>query len=774
MRKTWLTTSALVTCFALGAIPAFAQDSAAEEANGGTSAALDTIVVSASRRGDVSIQDLPTSIIAVGESTFEEVSAEGFNDYVKFVPGLTALSSGPGQTQFVIRGVNTGRIAHDNPEAQAAVGIYINEVPISTTGFNPDLNLFDLDRVEVLRGPQGTLFGASAMSGAIRLITNQPDPSGFEAKTQTTVSNTDQGGFNYGLKGMVNVPLVGDRLALRVVGYYNDFSGWIDNVQNGDNDYNDEESYGARAAVAWYGDNVTLNGSIIYQNLETGGRPDEYVPGSVEEFYSAFDGSPTIDFSDVVPPTDEYQTFKFVDDTFTDEFVVGNLTATFDFDFAELVSSSSYTYRDFGNTLDDTSRGRILAGVFPVIANAIETPFVGPVPFTNDVTVEAFTQEARLQSKGGEWFDWMFGIFYDTQDREFVQTDTLVGAGLPLGFNESTIENSLFDGRRDLQTKQFAAFGEVNIYLTEKLEFVTGRRWFDWSLDIDTIQRGGVIDAATAGVVQIERADTDGFTPKFQLNYKATDDMLFYANASKGFRLGRSNSVIPVTCNADLAAAGFPDNAPTTVNPDELWNYELGAKTDLANGRLRANAALYRIEWSGLPSQFRLNCGFSFEANAGEVETNGVELDLVGQLTDNLRLSFGLAYADSELTDVGGAFPETFLGSTPPYVPDLTISGGAKYDFELLNSLASVRADVRHVSSSFSEFDQNPAAIKLPSYTTVDLAANMDYDTFGLSLFVRNVSDERVVTNVDPERNLPPQFSVDRPRTYGLTLRKSF
>ena len=773
MQKTYLAGTALLAYLLTETTPSLAQE---ETLNTEKQVTLDTVVVTADRRGELSVQDLPSSIIAVGEETFDDVSAEGFNDYVKFVPGLTALSSGPGQTQFVLRGINTGRIAHDNPEAQSAAGIYINEVPVSTTGFNPDLNLFDLNRVEVLRGPQGTLFGASAMSGAVRLITNQPDPTQYASKMKATISNTDHGGINYGVKGMANFPIIEDRVALRIVGYYNDFSGWIDNVQNGDNDYNDEESWGGRATLNWYGDNVTLSGSVLYQSLDTGGRPDEYEPGSVEAFYSAFDGSPVIDFSDVTAPTDEFQTFKFVDDTFTDDFLVGNLTATFDFGFAELITSSSYTDREFANTLDDTSRGRILAGVFPVIAGAINPPppFTGPAPFTNDVTVEAFTQEARLQSKGGKHFDWMFGAFYDSQDRTFSQTDTLVGAGLPLGFNNATIENSLFDGDRFLTTRQFALFSEVNIYLTDKIEFVTGLRWFDWSLDIDTFQRGGVIDADTAGVLQVERASSDGFTPKFQLNFKPTDEMLYYASASKGFRLGRSNSIIPVTCNSDLAAAGFPDGAPTTVEPDELWNYEIGAKTELFNGRVRANAAAYLIEWSGLPSQFRLPCGFSFEANAGEVETLGTEIDIMAQATDTLLVNLGFSYLDSELKDVGGAFPETFLGSTPPYVPNLTMSGGAEYAFNLGGGDGSFRVDVRHVTESQSEFSLNPDAVTLPSYTTIDLAFNLDFSSFGLTVFAKNVSDERVVTNVDPERNLPAQFTVDRPRTYGITLKKEF
>lgn len=770
MKHRLLVTSALFGCVT------FTASSAQAQVEEDKAIAFEEVVVTASRRGELSVQDIPSSIVAIGESTFEEMSAEGFDDYVKLVPGLTALNSGPGQTQIVIRGVNTGRIAHDNPAAQAAAGIYINEVPVSTSGFNPDLNLFDLNRVEVLRGPQGTLFGASAMSGAIRLITNQPDASGFDSKAQATVSNTDEGAMNYSLKGMVNIPLVEDRLALRVVGYYNDFSGYIDNVQNGEENYNDEKNYGTRATLNWFDENTTVSGMILYQKLETGGRPDEYVPGSVEAFYAGFAGHPAIDFSDIVPTTKGYQTSKLVNDTFNDDLLIGNLTVTIDFDSAELVSSSSYTDRKFKNQLDDTSRARILAGVFPDINSRVTTPFVGATTFTNDVKVKSFTQEVRLQSKGENRIGWMAGFFYDRQDRNFAQTDIMadLGAGLPLGFKDATTANSLFDGDQIHEVKQFALFGEVSVALTDKLEFVTGLRWFDWSLSSEIIQRGAVIDANVAGQIQALRAGSNGFTPKFQINYQLNDEMLYYATASKGFRLGKANSILPTTCDDDLTDAGFPDGAPTTVNPDTLWNYEVGAKTELLDGRVRANASAYLIEWSGLPSQFRLPCGFSFQANAGKVETYGTELDVVALITEDLTVNFGMSALKSKLLSVGGAFSDDLIGSTPPYIPTLTISAGAKYSFDMSNVNGSLRVDLQHVANSWSEFSNNTSALELPSYTTIDLALNLDFAEVGVTIFAKNITNERVVTNIDPERNLPPQISVARPRTYGITVRKSF
>ena len=743
------------SCLGIVAVFLFPDVTAAQEAS--ESGILEEIVVTATKRGAQSLQDTAMSIVAVGSETLENTSAEGFDDYIKFVPNLTAVSSGPGQTQIVMRGINSSRISHTEPQAYGTTGLYLEEVPISTTGFNPDLNLFDVNRVEVLRGPQGTLYGASAMAGTVRIITNQPDASTFEGKGETTISTTDGGGENYTIKGLVNIPVVEDRLAVRALAYRSDFDGFIDNIGTGESNYNSDTAVGGRAMASLFLDNIVITGTVVYHDLESDGRPDEILPDPANPFLTGLN--------------DELQVVRYFNDEFNQEFFSANLKLDFDFKWANVVSSTTWSEHDFNNVLDDSFRTRSVAGGL--------FGGTGPTRFQNIVESENLTQELRIASSGDNRFNWIFGLFYDRQDKSQVEDATapgldniLLANDIPPSSGFGAPPDCIFCGFRTIDVRQFALFGEVSYLFFDKLEVLLGGRWFDWSHDFTTFGSGIANDGATFGEVH---ANEDGFNPKFQLTYNISEDKLVYGTASKGFRYGRSNDPLPASaifsCQSELISLGYPDGqAPLATDSDSLWSYELGAKTSWLDDRVRINGSFFYIDWSDIQTGTNLDCAFFFFDNAGSVESKGGEIDIQWLARDNLMLFAGGSYTNSELED------NTALGQKgdrAPYVPQYTLSAGAQLDFPvaMLNEgNGFLRFDLRHVSNSYSEWDR-PSSVELPSYTVGNLSLGVSFDKYELSLFVKNLWDDRVVTHADPDRRQPAQFSRERPRTIGLTLR---
>lgn len=710
--------------------------------------ALEEVVVTASKRGEQALQDIPMAIQAVGEQTLSKLSAESFNDYIKLVPGLTAVSSGGGQSQIVMRGVNATRVNHNDVQEQATVGVYIDEMPVSASGFNPDLNLFDLNRVEVLRGPQGTLYGAASMSGAIRLITNKPNVSEIEGKAEATLSTTEEGGENYSVKGLINFPVLEDKAAVRASVYRTDMDGYIDNLL-GDDDYNDEEIMGGRVSLLFMpNDRLEIIASVLHQEYEAGGRPDEK---------SASDNADIQQFSGQVI-SDELQTVKFFEDGFDDDFDLYNLTLTYDFESVQLVSSTSYFDRSFSNTLDDTFR------VSRVLGPILNQQFVLN-QFFNDSEVRNITEELRLSSTGDGWLQWVVGAYYDDQSQEFDQ-DTII-PGSPI---------KIFVGEQDIDQTQVAVFGELTAQLTDKIEVTFGLRWFDYERDALIIADG----VANGGPTLVDNeSGENGFNPKYQVTYHASEDALFYASAAKGFRNGKISGFVPAfLCGAELASLGLD---PTGTDVDTLWNYEVGAKTTLAEGQLTLNGAAYYIDWEDIQNRIQLQCGFSVDGNAGEITSKGIELDIGYRPSDNLSLTLGVTYTDSELTETAAFLPFAD-GSSAPYVPEWTVSSSAEYYFPITDgAYGFARADIRYVDSSYNEFSDDGVkfdgsrADKLDAYTIVDLTVGMDInERWMVTAFVKNAFDDEVITNIDPDRNLPADYTRARPRTIGVSVKANF
>lgn len=718
--------------------------------------ALEEIVVTANKRGAVSLQDTAGSITAITADTLERTQVEGFEDYIKMVPGLTSVSSGPGQSQIVIRGVNAVRIIHNAPQARSLAGLYIDEMPISVAGYNPDLGVVDIERIEVLRGPQGTLYGASSMAGTIRVVTARPDTEEFSGNFGANVSHTEEGDINHRVKGSVNVP-ISDRVAMRLNAYHSSKGGFIDNVASGmeEKDYNSEEIFGGRAQIAYYGDKLNAVAAVMYNDLESDGPPDEYLPDPDDPIIGAV--------------SKEFQTVKLVQDFYDQDFFAFNFNLDYDFGPVLFTSATSYFDMEIAKSLDDTYR--VLA-VTPI-----------PAPWSDYQawdTNESVIQEIRLSSNNDARLEWLIGGYYEANDRQFLQTQPtpnlnafFVSIGGPppcptlTGPCFGAVADSVFDGTTTIDSEQLAAFGEATFHFTDALRLKLGFRYFDYENDVYIFGSG----VANGGVTIDEKIiKEDDWVPKVEVSFDVSEDHMVYATYSEGYRLGGINGFIPEVCRAEVAALGSSYDAP--FSSDSLENYEIGAKTSWLDNRLTANLAVYYNEFDDIQTNVPLNCGFFQMLNTGRIENTGFEGDFTFLASEALTLQFGFAYVDSE---VAKAVPGINAdGDEPPYIPEFTASGSVDYGIPLGNGSGFIRADVRHVGSSGNEFSSQPTLSTLPSYTIVDLTLGYEMNDWSLSVFAKNLFDDDVITNIDPDRIQPDQLSRGLPRTLGVGVSRKF
>ena len=722
------------------------------------------------------MQRVAESIQVITSETLQRQQIQGFEDYYRQVPSLSVIDQGPGQTQIVMRGVTTGRISHAEPQNKSTTGVYIDDIPVSSGAFNPDLALFDVQRIEVLRGPQGTLYGAGAMSGAVRILTNEPKLNHFEGLAEATVSSTEDGGINHGERGLVNIP-VGDIAALRVSAYYQNNDGFIDNVYLHEKNYNGDRTYGARASFRvepMEGLDVTLN--VLYQDLNADGRPAEFLQG--DPYVTKFK-APGENFAITGP----YQTVKFVDDPFSDHFFIYNAVLNYKLDGATLTSSNSYFDRYSSNLLDDTYRNRFQQGTTHVDG---VTPIV--VPFYNNSKIGSFTNETRLASTTHGLFDYVIGGFYQHQTESFNQNaptnylDPLLNLfGLPSSVQFGADPNDIFLGKQTINQIQYAGFGELTFNPIKQLSFLVGLRVFDWN-QYFRLFYAGIAQGVLGGSAEERRTSDSGVNPKFQANYKPTDNILIYAQAAEGFRLGGVNEPVPLTsafgatnCGADLAARGL-SSLPATYGSDSLWNYEVGFKGQTPNHRATLNVSAYQIDWKNIQTYIFLPCGYTTVVNAGKARNRGVEGEFNVSPIDNLVLGLSGSFTDARLEKTGLAFTAQ-PGDRLPNVPRFLFAGSADYTFPLSNfSSLYARANLQYQSDSYSDFQRviSPPAIKVPSSISLDVFAGYRMKSWELSLFIRNLTNERIVTAVNNDDLTPANFSLAPPRTIGLTGRVRF
>ncbi|WP_255834662.1 TonB-dependent receptor [Kordiimonas sp. SCSIO 12603] len=766
---------------------------------------LEEIVVTATKRAS-SIQDVPFSINAQSQADIQRSGAKNIEDLSRNIAGLTIQNLGPGQSQVSIRGVSAGQIVRDQPGVKEQVGVYLDESVISLSLFTPDLDFYDLNRVETLRGPQGTLFGSGSIGGTIRYITNQPNVEEFEGSAEIDLNQIDGGGFGGSAKGMINVPF-GDGLgAFRAVAYHTEYGGYIDAIREGgtiDENVNSGNRTGGRLAFTFKpSDTVTITPRIIYQEIDTDGFNRQEVFNLYANPFtdaSAEGGRAPVTF-------EERQQFLLLDEGFKDETLIADLNIEVGFDGFDVTAISSYTDRDILVSRDASA----LTGSVSVDLGFPDEAVLLPSNLRDSTKVEQFTQELRFSSNGDGPFQWIIGGFYSNTDRFYQQflptpgydafTDQVLGAGTAEATRAGVgPADSPFFSELPYTLEQIAVFGEVSYDVTDRLNITVGGRYYDYDEERE-IDQVGLFGSGT--VDQVDSTSSNGFTPRFLLSYDLTEEVTLNAQASKGFRLGGVNDPLntPLCNPEDLDTFGSFQN----YDDETLWNYEVGVKVN--TGNISFNAAAFYNDISNLQVTLDAgSCSSRITFNVEEAHTLGVEAEFKARLFDGFDVSFAgsvlEAEFDSTVTSAGAVLggvregnrlastPEYNFGTTASYTFPFEIAGDGVEayvagTFSVRGSIFTQPSD-QEASGDFvsnlafggaSGTDVTSVDLELDSYKTANLSFGIFKDEWEFVLYVNNIFDENANLSFDRERGGRARlgFRTNQPRTFGAVYRINF
>lgn len=710
------------------------------------SASLDeitTIVVTA-RRVVEQIQDVPISINAIGA---EELQARGIKDtldVIRAMPGVSMARPNSGLLRITIRGIGSDA-------RSPTVGYYLDDVPIgsvlqSDASGAPDPMAFDLERVEVLKGPQGTFYGASAMGGAIKFVSQRPQLGQFDYRLSGEASSTEGGDESYDGRAIVNVPF-GEAVAGRVGVLYRDNGGFIDRVAGGQTTEGVTSINTVDQENANDSQTLMLRGSLLIEPTST----FRILPAVIhqenerDQADSFWESLPDFEQSNVVPAAN--------DDTFD----LYTLVMEKEFAGATLTSITGLFERDQEVTLDETF---FIGGLVPPFATQ-------PSQATAVSDYEYTTQEIRLTSGGEGPVSFVVGGFYSYDVLKAASDFFTQGATSLFGVPPvNGVEDVVFAQRTRSITKQQAVFGDLTYNWTDSFATGIGLRYYDYD---QTFQRqaDGLFNGGPSG--SDEGAQSDGTVPHLTVSYKLAEDHLVYASATEGFRIGGTNPAVPTDlCQEDLSALGLA-GAPSQFESDEVWSYEVGSKNTFLDARVVLNAALFHNDWKNLQQVVGLpGCGFSFEGNVGKAHSEGAELELRGRVAHGLDLGLGLAYTDSVI-DEGAPGVNAQPGDRVLHTPKWTVNLGANYERPLSSGgRLFARADYQWRDEQFSTFDPVPGQVE-GAYAVANVSAGYGHDRWTIRLFVNNVG------NADPrfdytEAQSNGVASTLRPRTIGVSL----
>lgn len=722
-KKTKILSSVSVVAMMGMAMPSLA---AQEASNAGI--AFEEIVVTASKRQAQSVQNIAANISAVGAQTMEKIGALGFTDLAKFVPGLTSADNGPGNQRIIIRGLSSATGA-------AQVGAYFDEIPASGNGGinvnQTDLQLYDLERVEVLRGPQGTLYGNGSQGGTIRYITRKADPSGFAGSFDTDVGfRSRDGGQSYTFNGMVNVPVVEDKFALRAVAFYRDRDGYADVPALGIDGANTEENWGGRLmATALLGEDTTLTASAWYQNMEA---------GDLGQVLPAGDTRP----GEVLEPAEDE--LKMFNATLEHSEAWGTFTAT-----------ASYYKRD----------------TFHVFDVSQFVPGAGSINQTRDT--DLFSAEVRFASDFDGPLQFILGGFY--QDRDYYTTSIGFFVDPTTGLVPDGAAR-FFDTRTDEGFTNKALFGEVTYDVTDKLELLAGFRVFEIKNDSQSNQLATPF-GVPSGLGPLLNAKNDDVIFKMQASYQITDDALAYLVFSEGFREGGANNPNLVT------QGGVP--APLSYGPDFVKNYELGWKSQFADRQITFNGAVYYMKWTGIQvGVLDINRAFEYTDNVGKADLYGIELETTyrPKAMPGFSATVNMSYSEQQLTENSQAFNDGDVtggadGDNLPYTFPFSASLILEQRFQVADYDAFATFNMTYQDTALTEFStRNTAARTFGDYVIAGARVGLEGDGWTASLYATNLFDKRTAVNWTVEANpgIPDRILTTQPRTVGISVGMDF
>lgn len=728
-------------------------------------AVIEEVIVTATKRAE-SVQDIPQSITAVSGKDLEAKGIENYEDLTRTIPGVIA-TGGSNFNKFVVRGIQTSNGTSSSGE-QKLVAIYLDDLPLTSFSvLTPDMRPYDIGRVEVLRGPQGTLFGSGSLAGAIRYVTNKADPSGYHASLDVDAGKTKGDANRLRLGGMVNVPLIEDQLAVRLVGYTRNEDGWVNYAgPNGRKNTNTADDWGVRGSLRWQ-PNDKLNATfMVTSDHNKVGDSSLYDPTQGRNIAK--------------------RDFPFAVDIDLDSY---NATVEYDLGFADLTSATVFAKSKTGWNLDLDA---VLTAVMPFY-------------FQEKIDTDSVVEDVRLVSKKGGKLDWVAGAFYLDQKSDYADSfnvpQSFLAALKITGLAPIRTPNA--DTSMDLRNKknfEAALYGEASYHFTDSLTFTTGARASKYEFIDEDKGIGfttptlipaiftsifGYGGANIAKVPSVARTNSTGkkskLIGKFGLEWQPSADQTYYGLASQGFRRSHPNG--PSASNGGKSAINPNDPAiiPVMAEADSLWNYELGAKNIWLDGRLRTTLAAYYIDWGPMQVPLvRSSDATPYVGTVGKARSIGLEAEVDALINEHLEGGFNATIQSAEVTEltateslISGAVVGAKLAS-----PEFKAGAYAKYGWTLADgSDLYARLDAQHVGEYVNTFPNtagakipNAAFAKIPAYQNVNVSLGWAKGNLKAVLYAENLGNNQSPIFIDAANYSLNRYGTLRPRTVGVRL----
>jgi outer membrane receptor protein involved in Fe transport len=703
---------------------------AAETAESGP--VLEEVVVTAQKRTE-RLRDIPVSVSVLDAASLAKSHANGLADYFAQVPGLALNPATSGRLSAAIRGITTGGTAN------STVGITLDDVLVgSSTGITysntlvADIDPAMLERVEVLRGPQGTLYGASSLGGLLRYVTVEPDLEQFSGRLQIDGSDVAEGETGYSVRGYVNAPVSDGHFGISASAFFRHDAGFVDNNQLGLEDVDSADTVGGRVSALWaISDAVSLRLSALYQDTEG-------------------DGSSDIETDASLRPLDGYAHNRNAGTGMYERTIEQyNATLAIDFGWAEMTSVTGFGTSQFRDTIDDTD---FLGFLTEIVTGRDDLGTTTFLPADSD----RFSQEIRLASPAGQRLEWLAGAFYtrETSDVQYniYATDPATGAIVGVVLLDSFPS----------ELEEIAVFGALTMHFSDRFDVQVGGRQSSNDQEYDETISGPLFDPPY--VVHASSSDSS-LTYQVSPRYRISPETMVYGRVATGYRPGGPNP-----------GAGF--GFPTEYDADSVTSYEAGIKTELLGRRLSLDLSVYNIDWDDIQLQQRdPDTQFLYYTNAGKARSRGLELTLMAVPATGLDIEATLAYTDAELSEPTSGGIVADAGDALPFSADWTATLALDKEFNIRPDLdAFVGGTVAYVGNRFGNFASAAGQnrVEMPSYTTVDLRAGVIVSGWTLSVFARNVADEYGVLGAEPDANDVYVANIVRPRVVGLSVSRSF
>ena len=705
---------------------------------------IDEIIVTASRRAE-KLQDVSMAVSAIDPQDFTAVGLTNLDDIVGYTPGVSMdnFSGSPVAGRISIRGVGQGE------EIASVVGIYLDSIPLSSNSpwgsggaFAFDGLLGDIERVEFLKGPQGTLYGATSIGGAVKYVTRKPSLNEFKGHISTDFSSTKEGGFNKIYSGRISAPLIEDKLGFTITGFYEDNAGLVDRVEAGtgtlikeDADNYEREGF---SADLYYKitDQFDFRGRVLHQKAEYNGLSRVNIdPATKEQIYGSLANHEGLVFNSL-------------------ENTVYSGVFEYQFDGATLTSTSSYVEDQLFNEGDSVSQFGFIVDTFFRTDGVTSTA----VPISTDLGSEKFTQEIQLTSDSSDTWEWIVGLYY-ADETTFRINDQRAQPG----------DFILIVGQEPSDYQETAAFGNLTHYITPEFDVTLGARISRTEMEFTSASISDIPGFAGPPFTNTKKDTVD--TWSLAARYRPSETLSLYARAASGFR--------PASANEFRSDGTF--TLPLEVEADTLWSYEVGAKGNLAEGLFSYELALWYLDWDNFQTYLSLSPFVNGRGNAsGGITGKGIEGSFTINPTENFSIISNFAYTDSTLNEDEPVL-NGLAGQQVPYVPEWTFSSRARYDFVVGNDLdANIGLGLKYQGSSRSAFTDGGLSdpklnIPTDSYVVVDASFGLAWDRFVLNFYGTNLFNEEAMASTFGNLSLGSYTAVPlTPRTIGASLSIDF